>query len=201
MRQLEMPDAAEPPTPGSVIPAADIRHLSAIADLHEAALAEAANRSRRLRRAYYKAMARGFRTGRRAGVTDALQTALADVAALKQAQAREEDTIIGLAFDIAQTILGNVPETDRVRRVVETALKDEREAQHLSLRISPDFTADLQEALASTIAVSGLDVTLETDPTLSDGMMTLATQTDAVAIDPDSQLAALRHRLAGGGVA
>ncbi|QBF33409.1 hypothetical protein [Thalassococcus sp. S3] len=195
MRRFDWPDTVPTPQPGQIVRAAEIADLCSVSRLKNRLEARLSDRKRLLRRGYFRAMAKGFRIGQCLGMEMAFHQALKEMRTWRQARTLEDEALITLALKIARQLIGEMPEADRLGRIVKVALAEHRQADEMRLCIPAAMPEDIRQAIHAEIMASGMQITLEVDPGDPKNAITLQVGPDRIAIDPDRQLRAIQTAL------
>jgi type III secretion protein L len=145
------------------------------------------------RKAYAAAYEKGYEEGRAAGALEASRLVRDTTLAVDGYLAKLENEIGALAISVVRRMFGELDVADLVARAAAQALTDFRQQKNLTVTVHPTAADRVRTALD---AVSGVAVTVESNPALDEGACVVASAFAVVDASIDVQLRALAAELA-----
>ena len=163
----------------------------------QAAKAHAAEIEDEARKAYESEKARGYADGMAAAAAEAAEQKLSVISATLAWFERVEGQMTELVLQATEKVLGEMEETELVRRVVHSAMRVMRNQKQVTLRVMPELVEPVRRQLTQIMegypGVSFVEVTA--DPRLRRGGCILESELGIVDASVDVQTDALRHAL------
>lgn len=157
-----------------------------------AAVREAASKvEENARSTYAAAYAKGYEEGRAAGAVEASRLVRDTTLAVDSYLANLGNEIGALAMSVAHRVFGELDVTDLVARAAVQALTECRQLKNLKVSVHPAAADRVRTALDA----AHLAVTVETNPSLSEGACILASDFAVIDASIDVQLRALASEL------
>lgn len=135
---------------------------------------------------------RGFETGREAGAQEAALLLQAAERLISETLAGLEQDLVLLAVDLAERILGEVPDRAAILQSARHALSDLRGDDSGVFYVAPHHLREFARDLAAAAGERAADIAVEADPAAGPRDCSLMTARGIMRLGVEAQLTALR---------
>ncbi len=187
------------------VPAPGVRKISVpeagllleAGEIIDAAKARATEITRKTEEDYARRMEEGYREGREASRLEHMEKILDTVMSSVSFIERMENSVVDVVNQAVRKVVGELPDDERITRIVKTALSNLSARQRVTVRVAPEDEKVLRRELADMLAEGrGAFLEIAADARLGRGSCLMESDLGIVDAGLETQLEALRRAFA-----